>query len=103
MQISYADMPGPLVTMENGKNFAFFHHSRVPNVNGHVQYPRWQLHGNFAATTPHVSPNCPDVLLQAGGQESWPEGPQFDQGGPLDQMTLVMAATFGKGEKKVTL
>merc|ERR1711994_1019967 len=74
--------------MENGKNFPFFNLMQVSSINGHVQYPRWQLHGNFAANTPHVSPNCPDVLLQVGGQESGPEGSQFDQGGPLGQGRL---------------
>ena len=101
MQISYADMPGPLVTMENGKSFPFFHHSKVPNVNGHMQYPCWQLHGNFEPKTTHVSPNCPDVLLQADRQESRPEGPQFDQVGHLvrgDQMTPVMASFWRNGQ-----
>ena len=81
MQISYADMPGPLVTMENEKRFPFFHHSAVSSDNGRVQYPCWQLHGNFEPKTTHVSPNLT-------------RGDHLVRG---DRMTPVKAATLGEG------
>ena len=85
MQISYADSPGPTVTVEKEKRFPFYHHSQLCDDNGSTVYPYWQLYGEFKPEKTHSSPNCPDVLLQAGGQEPRPEGPQFDQGGSLGQ------------------
>ena len=76
-QICYADMPGPTVMVEDGKRFPFYHHLQVGSVNGSIQYLCWQLYGDFRPKETHSSPNCPNVLLQAGGREPQPKGPQF--------------------------
>ena len=72
------------MSVKDGKRFPFYHHSQVNSVNGSIHYPCWKLYGDFRPKETYSSPNCPDVLLQVGGQEPQPKGPQFDQGGPDD-------------------
>ena len=85
MQISYADAPGPTVTLEEGKSFPFLHHLQVRNANGNTIYPVWQLWGGFQPPSTNNSPKCLEMMLQEGGQEPRLTGPHLDQGGPLDQ------------------
>ena len=94
MQISYNDRLGPTVTLEKGKSFPFYHQSQVKNANGCTLYPKWQLHGKFK---PFNSPNCPDVLLQEGGQEPRLREPQLAQRGKLGQGGLGQQQRGGAG------
>ena len=85
IQISYADTPGPTVTIEQGKRFPFRNQLQVQNDEGKLLYPKWQLCGSFQPPHTYNSSICPDVLLQEGGQEPRLREPQLDQGGQLGQ------------------
>ena len=83
MQISYADSPGPTVTLEQGKRFPFLNHVQVGNENGKMLYPKWELIGDFSLPQPIAANDCQNVLLQAGDQGPEYSGTTLDQGGWL--------------------
>ena len=101
MQISYADTPGPTVTLEEGKSFPFYHQLQVRNANGSILYPTWQLWGSFQPLSASDATNCPEILLQEGGQDPNDTGAKADQGDHLvrgdSAMTAVMTTLRGKG------
>ena len=47
MQVSYANMPGPTVTIEQGKNFPFYNQLQLEGEKSSIPYPRWQVFGEF--------------------------------------------------------
>ena len=80
MQISYADSPGPTVTIEQGKRFPFFNHLQVGNDNGKMLYPKWKVFGDFLPPQPSNTIDCQNVLLQAGDHGPEQSGTEYDQG-----------------------
>ena len=85
IQISYADTPGPTVTMEQGKKFPFRNHSQVRTDNGLRVYPVWQTFGDFQPPQLTNANDCPEILLQEGARVPQSSGTRADQGGPLGQ------------------
>merc|ERR1711872_682307 len=80
---TYADNPGPTVTIEQGKRFPFLNHFEVGNENGKMLYPKWELFGDFVPPQPIAANDCQDVLLQAGDRVPQSSGTRTDQGGPI--------------------
>ena len=85
IQISYADTPGPTVTMERGKRFPFRNHSQVRNDHGSRLYPMWQTFGDFQPPQVTNANDCPEILLQEGARVPQSSGTRADKGGPLGQ------------------
>merc|ERR1711872_828127 len=82
---TYADNPGPTVTIEQGKRFPFLNHFEVGNENGKMLYPKWELFGDFVPPQPIAANDCQDVLLQAGDRVPQSSGTRTDQGGPIGE------------------
>merc|ERR1711951_305341 len=80
MQISYADSPGPTVTLEQGKRFPFLNHVQVGNEKGKMLYPKGELFGDFLPPQPIATNDCQNLLLQAGDQGPDYSGTTLDQG-----------------------
>ena len=67
--------------IEKGKSFPFYNQLQLEGENSNIQYPRWQLWGEFRLPNSYITTNCPDSLLQEGGDGPHLEGPQIDQEG----------------------